>query len=380
MKIIAFYLPQFHEIPENNRWWGQGFTEWTNVKMAKPLFTGHDQPRVPLNSSYYNLLDVDAIKAQYSMAKEHGLHGFCFYHYWFNGKKLLEKPVEIMNNSSELNMPFCLSWANESWTNAWKADEKTKILVEQKYGNKKDWEKHFQYLLTFFNNKNYIVNDNKPLFVIYRPELIGCLNDMLDYWEKLAMNEGFAGIDFAYQHADFDNMTNKDDSRFAYNIEYQPTYAIQDSRKSEHGRLNRIKQKLKICLVSIQQKTNIDLVYIFDNMRPKNEFKRYNYDDIWQKILARKQGAGITVIPGAFVDWDNTPRKAYKGFVIEGATPEKFGRYLEKQIKNVKENYRTDMLFMFAWNEWAEGGYLEPDETNQYGYLEAIKGVLDKVE
>ena len=160
MKIISFYLPQFHSIPENDKWWGKGFTEWVNVKKAKPLFNGHNQPHIPLNYNYYNLLDKKTLEWQVNLANKYGVYGFCFYHYWFNGKKLLEKPVEDFLNRKELNIHFCLCWANESWTNTW-ANGNSKIIMEQKYGTKKDWKMHYEYLSTFFKDKRYISNNNK---------------------------------------------------------------------------------------------------------------------------------------------------------------------------------------------------------------------------
>ena len=154
MKIIAFYLPQFHNIPENDEWWGNGFTEWTNVKKAKPIFEGHQQPKVPLNNNYYNLLDDNVKVWQADLAKKYGVYGFCYYHYWFNGKMLLEKPMEQMLENKEVDIPFCISWANEPWTKAWVGDEK-KMLIAQEYGQEEEWKEHFMYLLPFFKDERY---------------------------------------------------------------------------------------------------------------------------------------------------------------------------------------------------------------------------------
>ena len=379
MKIIAYYLPQFHAIKENDKWWGKGFTEWVNVKAAKPLFKGHNQPRVPLNDNYYNLLDHNVMQNQFNLAKKYGIYGFCFYHYWFNGKKLLEKPLEDMIGNSSLNMPYCLSWANESWTNAWKADQKNKVLIEQKYGGKQDWSKHFAYLLQFFNDKNYIKNNNKPMFVIYRPELINCLNEMLDYWNLLAIKEGFDGIEFAYQHLEFDNLKHKDDSRFSYNIEYQPAYALNDNINETRSASSSLKKYIKRLITFFEKKTSVDFLTRLSFFHKKDNLKLYSYDKIWHNILIRKATSNKS-IAGAFVDWDNTPRKQKRGFVISGGTPIKFSKYIKLQIENVKKNYSNDMIFIFAWNEWAEGGYLEPDNNNKYSYLESIKDALDQNE
>ena len=183
-RVLAYYLPQFHPIPENDEWWGKGFTEWVNVKKAKPLFPGHQQPVVPLEDNYYNLLSPETIGWQIELAKKYGIYGFCFYHYWFDGHMLLEKPMEIMRNDSSLNIPYCICWANENWTNAWNAEGDVKTLIQQTYGNRDEWERHFNYLLQFFQDPNYMLEDNKPFFIIYRPEIIPKLRQMLVYWNN----------------------------------------------------------------------------------------------------------------------------------------------------------------------------------------------------
>ena len=160
MKIIAFYLPQFHEIPENNEWWGKGFTEWVNVKKAQKLFDGHNQPREPLNDNYYDLKDNSVMDWQISIAKKYGVYGFCFYHYWFNGHLLLQKPVEAFLSNKKQDMPFCICWANEHWTNAW-VSKANKVLIEQEYGKEEDWKEHFDYLLPFFKDDRYIKNNGE---------------------------------------------------------------------------------------------------------------------------------------------------------------------------------------------------------------------------
>lgn len=377
MKIIAFYLPQFHQIPENDEWWGEGFTEWVNVKRATKISEDQYQPRIPLDKNYYNLLDKEVMKNQFATAKEYGLYGFCFYHYWFNGKKLLEKPLEAMIEDKDLNIPYCLSWANESWTNAWNPDKKSKILMKQTYGDKTRWKAHFDYILNFFNDPNYIKNNNKPLYVIYRPELIECLDEMLDYWTELAVESGFAGIDFSYQHIDYEiNKGNED--RFTYNIEYQPTYALKDMRVNDQPIKDLLIKTIKRLLIFIQKLTTLDLIYIIDEKTKSRSLRSYSYDQVWRAVLKRNKNVGSKRVAGAFVDWDNTPRKQSKGFFFSGSSPEKFFKYMKLQIKNVKKNYSNDMIFLFAWNEWAEGGYLEPDERYKFAYLEALKRALEE--
>lgn len=366
MKIIAFYLPQFHEIPENNKWWGEGFTEWVNVKKAKPLYEGHYQPRIPLNKNYYDLTDKKIQEWQVKLAKDYGVYGFCFYHYWFDRHLLLEKPTEEYLKNKDLDLPFCICWANEHWTKAWVSKEDS-VLIAQRYGGRAEWEEHFNYLLPFLKDKRYISEDGKPLIVIYRPEIIDCLNDMLDCWTELAIKNGFKGIDFAYQHIGFDLDEKKDDSRFAFNIEYQPTYGNYQLEKNKFRVLKKIK---RVVTTFLEKKMKIDLRYI-----RKPGLIISDYDKTWEAILEMDPSSEKS-IPGAFVDWDNTPRREDKGRVYEGATPDKFQKYLSKQIIRARDVYKKNLIFLFAWNEWAEGGYIEPDEKFGYGYLEAIRQSL----
>jgi hypothetical protein len=366
MKIIAFYLPQYHAIPENNEWWGEGFTEWDNLKRAEPLFNGHYQPRIPKNKNYYNLLNDDVKKWQIKLAKDNGIYGFCFYHYWFDGHMLLEKPVEQFLDNKELNIPFCICWANEPWTKAWvsKHDE---VLIEQNYGDKKRWEEHFQYLLKFFKDERYIKNDEKPLFVIYRPNQIECLNEMLDYWQQLAKENGFPGIDFAYQQIDLDLNEGSDTTRFEYNIEFQPVYALEEGNKAKE-KTTKMMKKLDNTIYQLFR------IKISDFLVQK--VRKYDYDKVWESILNHKP-KDDRCIPGVFVDWDNTPRRSKKGRVFVGGSPEKFQSYLTKQIQRTKDVYKKDMIFLTAWNEWSEGCYLEPDEEYEDAYLCAIKQALN---
>ena len=366
-KLFALYLPQFHEIPENNEWWGKGFTEWVNVKKAKPLFAEHYQPRIPKDRKYYNLLDINTIKWQVDLAKKSGIYGFCFYHYWFDGHMLLEKPVELFLKNKDINFKYCLSWANEDWTNAW-VSHNTKTLISQTYGKQDEWKRHFDYLKKFFLDERYIKINGKPLMIIYRPEIIPCLNDMLDYWSELARKEGLEGISFAYQHVNFGLMKKKDDSRFDFQIEYQPSYVITEMKSRSNSMLRNFKKKIDIFSQTYFHRT-ISLSNFNKNV------ETYNYDEMWNRILSRRPDSEKNV-PGAFVDWDNTPRRGNKGSLMVGTSPEKFETYLRKQIKRARNVYNKDMLFMFAWNEWAEGGYLEPDERYGTAYLDAIKNAL----
>lgn len=372
MKIIAWYLPQFHTIPENDAWWGEGFTEWTNVKAAKSYHSGQIQPRVPLNDNYYNLLDDEVKRWQVNLAKEYGVYGFAMYHYWFDGKLLLEKPVEQYLANKALDLPFCICWANEHWTNRWIASKES-ILIEQHYGDEAQWKDHFEYLLPFLRDERYIRVDGKPLVIIYRPELIDRLNDMMDLWQALARGNGLPGLSLAYQGEKWDLSAGikKDDSRFDLNIEFQPSKVFNAYRHGRHRLLSGIQSILP------KRLENSKLVYKLKEAFVRNDESgtAFDFDELWKTVLNTAPVDGKSV-PGAFVGWDNSPRKKEQGIFIRNVTPQKFEKYLAAQIRRTRNVYHKDMLFLYAWNEWAEGGYLEPDRQYGYGFLEAIRGAL----
>lgn len=369
MKIIALYLPQFHEIPENNEWWGEGFTEWTNMKKAKPLFKDHYQPRIPLNKNYYDLSKVETLKWQAKLAHDYGIYGFCFYHYWFNGHLLLEKPMELLLEHPEIEINYCISWANENWTNGW-VSSNNKILIGHDFSDEQDWIDHFKYLLPFFKDHRYIKEDGKPIMTIYVPHHISKLKKMLNLWNNMAIKNGLNGLKYIYQHPNSYIDETMDKSLFDYGVEFQPQFTslISSSKK---------KQLLAVWAPKIsawlQKNFGIHLG-LFSN---KEQLTILSYDDTWKKILNHRPKYN-NMIPSAFIDWDNTPRKGHRGSVYIGASPEKFKKYFAQLIVNTRKFYKTDKIFIFAWNEWAEGGYLEPDEKFGFGYLNAIKEVLSE--
>jgi hypothetical protein len=371
MKVIPVYLPQFHQIPENDEWWGEGFTEWTNVKKAKPLFEGHYQPRVPLNNNYYNLSEVEALRWQCKIAKENGIYGFCFYHYWFNGHLLLEKPMELLLQHPEIDINYCISWANESWTNGWVSNS-NKILIDHNFQDEQDWVDHFNYLLPFFKDSRYIIEDGKPLLTIYVPHQISTLKRMLALWNKMAIDNGFKGLKFMYQNVRSHIDKGMDKSLFDYGIEFQPQFTqIMQASKSM--------KKLLIWAPRISKWIQKNLGVHLRLFNRKDQIAISDYDEIWTKIIEHQPHTN-NMIPSAFVDWDNTARKNMRGSVILGSTPEKFKSYFKQLVVKAREVYETDKVFVFAWNEWAEGGYLEPDEKYGYAYLNSIKEVLIELE
>lgn len=359
MKIIAFYLPQFHTFPENEQWWGQGFTEWCNVKNAVPVFPGHIQPRIPLNYNYYNLLSSETMRWQVKLAKEYGIYGFCYYHYWFNGKMLMEKPMEHMLADKSIDFPFCISWANEDWTRAW-AQKNKEVLIQQAYGDESEWKSHFEYLLQFFRDERYIKDAGRPVIVIYKADNIPCLEKMLLKWKEYAKESGFPGLCIMYQCATYDHRRDRAGYLFDYGIEYQPNTVRIDQRKTLPMVLKKVNHTISDNL-HIPQKLHSSI--------------SYSYDDTWKRILNMKP-RDEKMIPGAYINWDNTPRHKQHGSLDYGYSSEKFKKYLVAQIKRTKEIYQKNYIFLFAWNEWGEGGYLEPDEQEGYARLRALREAL----
>lgn len=352
---IALYLPQFHRLPENDLWWGKGFTEWTAARSAKPLFSGHRQPREPLADNYYDLLDKRTMQWQADLAKKYKIDGFCFYHYWFkDGRRILEKPAENLLGWTDLNMPFCFCWANETWARSWDAvanknawadkfepqwnDDGKGILLEQKYGEEKDWEEHFQYLRPFFRDERYIHVEKKPVFVIYRPELIPCLERMIAYWQRLAVSAGLSGL-------------------------YMIGTNVARAKETFDAVIMNMSKNLTVYSERIDSTTIMGM----------------DYSRSWEDYLAVPPVSGAKTLWCGIVDYDDTPRRGEKGSVYLGANPQRFGEYythlLQKSIQ-----MDNPLVFINAWNEWGEGMYLEPDKVHGYAYLEAVKKAVEVCE
>ncbi len=355
VSLIALYLPQFHEVEENSLWWGEGFTDWVSVKNAKPYFPGHKQPRIPYKSEYYNLLEKRVMERQVKMAQKAGITGFCFYHYWFNGRKILEKPIENYLNWTDLSEKFCLSWANEPWIRTWSnvdgndwnplGDQLNvknghSVLIEQEYGKQEQWKEHFDYLLPFFRDNRYIKIDGKPLFVIYRPDIIPCLNHMVRYWRRLARECGFKGLYVLVTNplAEYENIADGI-------LLYEPGYTIHHELQKKQMTSTEVPQRIK-------------------------------YSEIWRKILLRRKKARQPIFLGAFTGYDDSPRRGKDSIVVIGSTPEKFALCLRLLLQKIRGKRYGKYIFLMAWNEWGEGAYLEPDEENGYAYLKACRWAL----
>lgn len=347
-RLIAFYLPQYHPIPENDEWWGKGFTEWTNVAKAKPLFRGHYQPRIPADLGFYDLRVPETRAAQAEMAKAHGVEAFCYYHYWFAGKRILERPFTEVLQSGEPDFPFCLCWANHSWTGVW-AGCPGKTLIEQTYPGDDDHVAHFHTLLQAFSDSRYVTVDGKPLFLVYEPMRIPDVHRTTDLWRELAVKSGLKGIylvgmawepDWNPGEYGFDATTPKD--RLPKLREYTlPFYRLNLLYKKYH------------------ELTRQPTVYRYDEVMSNWMYsQQYDYD----------------YYPCVVPNWDNTPRSGANGLVLHGATPELFRNALRNALKfmsNKPAEHR--LVFIKSWNEWAEGNYLEPDQRFGMAYLEAIR-------
>ena len=357
-KILAFHLPQFHSFPENDEWWGKGFTEWVNVKKSVPQFKGHIQPNTPLNNYYYNLLDKETRKWQAEKAKEYGIDGFCYYHYWFDGKLLMEKPLECLLKEKDIDFPFCFCWANEPWTRAWDGRTST-ILMPQRYGEEKDWKLHFDYLLDFFMDSRYIKIDNKPMLVLYRTNNIENCDAMISFWEEECIKNGFSGIHVVEELNSFQDKPVCKNSRAV--VEFEPLFQL------------RRKKTIADDIIKIQQRLKGFLLHPSKSMN----FKVFNYDKIWKKILLQRVNTNKDVYYGGFVNWDNTPRKGNRGMVALGVSPQKFENYMCALLKKANDE-NAEYIFLNAWNEWAEGAFLEPDTINRYSYLEAVKNAKNR--
>lgn len=354
-KVIAFHLPQFHQIPENDAWWGEGFTEWTNVRKSAPRYPGHPQPSIPLGNRYYDLGVPATREWQAELARRYGVHGFCYYHYWFKGKRLLERPSEEILASGSPNFPFCFSWANESWTRSWDGSNRS-VLVQQNYGTEEDWKAHFRYLLPFFQDRRYITHDGLPLFLIYRPADFPAVDQMMIAWDRWAKEEGLAGICFVKTLTCFDARPARPPFRAAACFEPWLT----ERRRSRIG--GRLKKLALRALYRAARSCGFDWTFVL------------SYDVIWRDIL--RQHHGRNEFPGGFVGWDNTPRMGRRSRVIAGSTPEKFGVFMRRLLTNAVAD-GAPFVFLNAWNEWAEGAYLEPDERHGHAYLEHLAAAIE---
>jgi lipopolysaccharide biosynthesis protein len=352
VRSIAIHLPQFHPIPENNEWWGKGFTEWTNVAKATPLFKGHYQPHLPADLGFYDLRLAESRQEQADLAAEYGIDGFCYYHYWFEGKRLLNKPVDAILESGKPDFPFMLCWANGSWTRTW--DGNDNILMEQKHSLEDDLA-HIQHLLKYFKDKRYIRIDNKPVFAICRTELMPFPDQTAELWRAEIRRAGFDGI-YLIKMEMFETGKPPETIGFDACAEFQPDW------RNLPGRVSSGFNKLKRM--------------VFGQPDPFKNNNIYKYKEVVANMLAKPK-ATYKCYPCVSPGWDNSPRKKENALIMIDSTPEYFGNWVQKKVDTFEPYSREEnLLFINAWNEWAEGNHLEPCQKWGRAYLEAFKSAL----
>ncbi len=377
-RVIAHYLPQFHPIPENDAVWGRGFTEWTNVAKARPLFRGHYQPRIPADLGFYDLRLPEVRQQQAAMAREAGVEGFCYWHYWFgHGRMLLERPFAEVLRSGQPDFPFCLAWANHDWTTGtWQNGGDATVIARQEYPGTDDYRAHFDYVLPAFRDHRYITIDGRPLFAVFDPYRIPDVEHFIRLWQQLAKENGLPGVCFLAQ-------TNN-------------TSTI---RRSKDGGIERVMPDLKSSACVFQPLLDAGFDGIISYGKPRGEMlywgkvrkviTRFMHDHLawlpastfdYPKVVRHffaPEDAWENVFPVVMPQWDRSPRIGTCDGIYVNATPEAFRQHLRRALDVVKDKQPEHrILFLRSWNEWAEGNYVEPDLKYGHGFLDALKEVI----
>jgi lipopolysaccharide biosynthesis protein len=353
VRVIAFYLPQFHPIPENDAWWGPGFTEWRNVVKARPLFPGHYQPRLPADLGFYDLRVPEVRTAQAEMARAHGVEAFCYWHYWFAGRRMLERPLGEVLRTGEPDFPFCLAWANQSWTGVWHGLE-DKVLIAQTYPGPDDDLAHFRAVQAAFLDPRYLTVDGKPLVYVHRPRELPDPLRFTDLWRALALEIGLKGLYFVAE------VSAEAAARWepaAHGFDASVDGGLPPLRPWQPWTrpIERVRWEWK-------KRTGAPTVY--------------RYPDVCEAIVTRERDVRtraarhLRLLP----DWDNTPRSGGNGLVLHGSTPDLFRRQVRAAVRlSAGMSPEERLLFLKSWNEWAEGNYVEPDVRFGRGYLEVLR-------
>ena len=372
VKLIAMYFPQLHAIPENDAWWGEGFTDWVNVKRGESLFDGHHQPRVPLDDNYYDQSKLDTLRWQVDLAKKYGIYGFCHYHYWFDGAQLLETPTNLMLDNKDIDMPFCLSWANETWSKRWDGRDHHILIKQTHPPEEESWSKHFDYLIKAWTDEREIKIDDKPAFIIYRPHRIHMIDQMLEFWQQKAKEHGLNGLYFIFQKQ-YEHPSKECLKSFDAIFQFQPFESIYSTGRQGGSNSKAIIRRFIDRLPQFVQ----SIVWSLWTSRQHN-LTFHNYDEVWEEVLKLRHEPGLKTYSGAFVDWDNTARYGKRATIFKGASPDAFYYWFKKLVNYVSERPENEQyIFLNAWNEWSEGTYLEPDTKHGYKYLEAIKHAFE---
>ena len=362
VRAIAFYLPQFHPIPENDAWWGKGFTEWTNVTKARPLFRGHYQPHLPADLGFYDLRLPEVRQAQVDLAREYGLYGFCYYHYWFNGKRLLHRPFDEVLASGNPDFPFCLCWANENWTRIWDGGD-SDVLMKQTYSHEDDLA-HIRWLARAFADPRYIRVENKPLFIIYRAHKLPDIRKTTAIWRDECRRLGIGEVFLCRVDTGADVLPPKEVGLDAA-VEFHPSPWSLGARLGSH-RLREFRWN--------------DLHFFLRQKLLGDDINVQNYRHFVSSMSGRIQPDYLR-FPCVMPSWDNIPRHRRRGTVFIESSPKLFHQWLVAALANlVKSTSTPRILFVNAWNEWAEGNHLEPDQRYGRLYLEALREALRSVD
>jgi lipopolysaccharide biosynthesis protein len=354
-RLIAFYLPQYHPIPENDAWWGRGFTEWTSVVRARPRFRGHEQPHLPADLGFYDLRLPEARAAQAELARQHGIFGFCYYHYWFNGRRLLERPFQEVLDSHEPDFPFALCWANENWTRAWDGTERD-LLLRQQYSPEDD-HAHLRWLSVAFADKRYIRVDGKPLFLVYRASNLPEPRRTTDIWRAEAARLGVGELFLCHVESSWLDQVQPIARGFDAAVEFAPDWR-------ELGPLLARDREARW-----RRRLNLSSPYLDNNV--------YSYQTLAARMLAKPQPDYLR-FPCVTPSWDNSARRNTGATILIDSTPENYRQWLSTVLRRIGHKpAEHHVCFINAWNEWAEGNHLEPCQRWGRAYLEATRSVLE---
>ncbi len=375
IRPIAIYLPQFHPIPENDEWWGKGFTEWRNVVKAKPRFKGHYQPHMPADLGFYDLRLEEARLAQEALAKQYGIYGFCYYHYWFNGKRLLNEPIDRKMKNPKEDLPFMYCWANENWTRAWDGGEH-EILIEQKYSHEDDVN-HIRALIPYFKDERYIKVDGKPVFIIYKDALFPEIKRTLEIFREEAGKHDIELYLCRFERIDGTSQQPVATLGFDAGIEFQP---LSSSYKGfKHGKQSATAKPINKYLDPRSYFRYIKNRFPLFRKPYKSEQKDriFDYKQFINYDINNHKQVG-KIYPCISPGWDNSARRPpKKALIFKGSNPDIFKLWTLSKLKNFHPfSKQENFLFINAWNEWAEGNHMEPCQKWGHSYLEALNSAL----
>jgi lipopolysaccharide biosynthesis protein len=363
VRLLAFYLPQFHPIPENDRWWGRGFTEWTTVAKARPLFAGHPQPHLPSELGFYDLRVPEVRETQAELARAYGISGFCYYHYWFGGRRLLNRPFDEVLASGRPDFPFCLCWANENWTRRWDGADH-EVLMPQQHSVADD-RAHIEHLLPAFEDRRYVHVDGKPLFLVYRTELLPDPTRTAAIWRERAISAGIGDLYLARVESFVPNVDPKSIG-FDAAIEFAPDWHVLPAARFH-------RERWAFPAKILHRLSRLGLIpdaYLSHRIYPYNLLAR---------AMLEKPPVHYRRFRCATPQWDNSPRRPNGSVIFRDATPAIYERWLRALVQATRDAFQGDerLVFVNAWNEWAEGNHLEPDHLWGRAYLEATARALD---